>query len=375
MTTADPPLSTRRLARLLAILTVLGIILLGVQYHARDLRQQAAACRFHDPKKSETLARQSARWSWNDADARLLLVEALVRQGRDAEALAELDQGGFAAGHVAPLLDLAQEAQSRGRLGVARGLLLAADRPAEGERDLEVGLCLAAIEHQMLRTSDALARVEALSRQWPDEPAAWRLLASLRHESGDVAGAIAAARHALKLRPGDHALRFLLAEWLLDWGDAAAAREALAELPPGQAPPVLRARLLRAEQKPADALLILESLPTREQTPAALLLRGTVMLDLGKVEPALSPLRQAVARDPRMVEAHYKLAEAYRRLNRVAEADSHLATARQLTEARLRLLRLLSRASAEPGNEPLREQVAEAYQQLGRRGPSPRTTP
>jgi addiction module HigA family antidote len=66
--------------------------------------------------------------------------------------------------------------------------------------------------------------------------------------------------------------------------------------------------------------------------------------------PALERLRHAVGVDPLDAQAHYRLSRAYRQLGRIPEADSEVATFKQLREAKERLHSAYVHIYKESGN-------------------------
>jgi tetratricopeptide (TPR) repeat protein len=72
----------------------------------------------------------------------------------------------------------------------------------------------------------AIAELEAVTALDPDSLDGWRLLATLRHDAGDQAGAVFAWRRALGIEPSDLDTLFNLAVTLGALGRTDEAREA-----------------------------------------------------------------------------------------------------------------------------------------------------
>ncbi|MES1945014.1 hypothetical protein PC39_12892 [Salinisphaera sp. PC39] len=94
---------------------------------------------------------------------------------------------------------------------------------------------------------DTAARgYRAAADRWPDEPGPWLGLGNTRHARGDLDGAVAAFRRALKIDPGLVVARNNLAQALAERGCKTAAERqierALDEAPPDLAPAVRRTR-------------------------------------------------------------------------------------------------------------------------------------
>lgn len=90
----------------------------------------------------------------------------------------------------------------------------------------------------------------ALTKETPDDPAAWLKLAAVCRMEGDRAAALAAATRAVAIAPYEFTALLLRADLLDAAGDPAAGlafERALAQRPPGDTPPAMRPVIVRAE--------------------------------------------------------------------------------------------------------------------------------
>ncbi|MGD0790510.1 MAG: tetratricopeptide repeat protein [Terriglobales bacterium] len=77
---------------------------------------------------------------------------------------------------------------------------------------------------------------------------------------------------------------------------------------------------------------------------------GKVLMSTGQPEKALEHLLNAVRVDPLNAEAHYRLSQAYRQLGRISEAESEVATFKQLRKVKERLRSAYARVYKESGS-------------------------
>jgi Flp pilus assembly protein TadD len=152
----------------------------------------------------------------------------------------------------------------------------------------------------------------------------------------------------------ERAIRTTLVGLLVDIGEPKSARaefDRVAARGPLTVELELRqAQLLRLERRYPEALAAVQTLLERDNnSPRALMLRGTLQLDLGHSQPARDDLQRLVQLEPKNKEAHYKLAQALLRLGDSAEAKKHLQISEQLTQE---AIRSLGGASPSPAKEP-----------------------
>jgi len=135
--------------------------------------------------------------------------------------------------------------------------------------------------------------------------------------SGDLRAALVDLRTLLRKNPQMLAARVALGEVSLEMGDVDSAIRELevardSSLPLEQVAPSL-ARAYLAGQRPADALALLDSVPTVGTVASLSALRGTALLALNRVAEAKQAFETAVRVDPQSVDALLGLASAVAR--------------------------------------------------------------
>jgi len=341
--------------------------------NSRQLYQQARELLPSDPGQADALLIRSIDAAGgNFPEAQLLRCRLLGAQGRWIEAL-----GGFtliADTSKCPaeeLAGLAQEAAAANELLLAEK---AGDAAVQQKPQREEWLRpLVSVKYRLKKFDDLLK----LTRQWseasPGNPQPWEITAQTCKEMMRMQEAIDAYREAIqRTTDREQILRFRgdLLNLLIDAGDVEGARAEMDILL--AAPPVtdkLRTRhahLLRLEgDSPAALREIEEVLKTSPDSIAALMLHGILLLDEGQVEPAAADLERVVRADRYNKEAHYKLAQAYLRLNQPEKAQPHLEQSERLTEMSIEILNLIGKAKEDPDNAAIRSQIAKLYEQIG----------
>ncbi|MDZ4736487.1 MAG: tetratricopeptide repeat protein [Rhodospirillaceae bacterium] len=153
------------------------------------------------------------------------------------------------------------------------------------------------------RKPDAIAALDALLAHTPDHRDALKLVASLRRESGDIAGAIVAGEALIKLRSQDAASWSSLA-WsyrlALDWPRAeATSRRAAALDPQSASAQIHHAIALVMVGDPAAGLAVADR--ARALDPGnvdAEDARAAALRDLGRIDEALQSVARTLAIDP-----------------------------------------------------------------------------
>lgn len=187
--------------------------------------------------------------------------------------------------------------------------------------------------------------LDAMTAVGPESARMFQIIAQRRAESGDVQGAIEYFRKAIELNPQLPGVRFEYAQTLLQDTSSLesldAARDQFQQVlseNPANAP---------AERLLGEALLLLgEDDAAKKHFERALRLNpedaeahfGLGKLLVGGEDPAIAAkhLEEAIRLNPQHVLAHYRLANAYQRLGRSAEADE--------TSSRFEALRAAERA-------------------------------
>jgi tetratricopeptide (TPR) repeat protein len=220
-----------------------------------------------------------------------------------------------------------------------------------------------------------------------DSDSAWRAMATFRRNAGDIPAAREALERAIERTPGDPAaLRFELADLLIEEGDLEGARTIADELDEPAYSHLLRGAIALKENDPKAALTAFESGLRRWPNNAnARYLAGIAAEELGDTSRAMAEYREAVRNDPartdaalRLAQLHFERAEYPAAIDFIntqikkrpfAGSTAHVLAARAATAqgdhagAALALQELLSR----PGHEvtALVELATAASQSLG----------
>ncbi|MEX0808556.1 MAG: tetratricopeptide repeat protein [Dongiaceae bacterium] len=226
----------------------------------------------------------------------------LHRAGRDADALESCDAILASEPERGDLWRL--KAVLLSRLGDTAGACAALARAIAldpGDPDLrfqQAGLLI-----HLDRKQDAIAALDALLARVPDHVEALKIIASLKRESGDLAGAIVAGEALIKLRPTDAASWSSLARsyrLALDWPHTEATSRRAAALDPRSAPAqVHHAIALVMVGDAAAGLAVAERARALDPGSAdAEDARAAALRDLGRVDEALKSVARTLAIDP-----------------------------------------------------------------------------
>jgi tetratricopeptide (TPR) repeat protein len=199
--------------------------------------------------------------------------------------------------------------------------------------------------------------------QWRPEAIQARVLrAAIREQLGDYQDACDDYRTVLDIAPDNREARMRLAKALVIRQEHDAARrefEACASVTPDDADAWLGlAQCARRAGDTAKAHEYLDRLFTLKLTPQQ---RGTtlgelgkVLLDEGKTEEAVEPLRLALTIVPGDANIHHALGTALARLGRAEEAAFHHARMQHLRKQFDRLTQITGQLTDDPGNADLR---------------------
>ena len=180
---------------------------------------------------------------------------------------------------------------------------IAADPAVAAPLRLRLGLALIAAE----RLIEAIAALDALTRDVPQSPSAWQALGAARRLADDVPGAGAAFERVLRLRPADPLARLSRAQVAADLGRPAAAlwTQALASDPASGPARIALAAALAGEGRAeegfgllrerlaqvthwAEGWTALASLTHRWEGPEAFRAAARAMFDADPSAPALT---------------------------------------------------------------------------------------
>jgi len=157
---------------------------------------------------------------------------------------------------------------------------------------------------------------------------------------------------------------------LIHLGERDEARERYSELAsmkphytPDTTDQINQARLLRLEGELASAMgLVSEILKLDVTNVAALLLRGTLAMDVRDYGAAESDLQKVVALSPMSQQGRYKLAITLTRLGRNEEAAVHFNESRRIQNLMDRILELRQKAELRPEEE---SELVDAFEKAG----------
>jgi tetratricopeptide (TPR) repeat protein len=359
-----------------ALLIVAGAALSGwlwLRPSPQALYQRALRIVSSDPAAAETLFRKAvARAGGNFPDAQLQICRLAVRR-RDRDEVrkicATLDWRG---GRSDLILGLGRDAVAAGDWGLARQARIElGTRPRqEAAPALEN---LAEFYRRHRQPAEELACLVERVAVAPDDPRSWWQLALAHETRENPAAAAEVYRRAIEhtLPPQDDVeMRHRQIERLLDCGDVEAAREGLARLEARDESQVARMQVHRAHlhRLAGDfeaALADLEPVwPQIGEIPDAIKLKAILQLDAGQFDEARRGLQRVVDAHPFDEVAHFKLAEACRRLGLADDEQTHRARHRGILAKRLEIRRLAAQLERRPANRQDCLTLARLYREL-----------
>jgi Flp pilus assembly protein TadD len=228
------------------------------------------------------------------------------------------------------------------------------------------------VRYELGRDDETLAACRELIGLLPDDPAPWMVIALVFEKQGKLNQVIEPLKKYIELSHGSaDRHRAQLVEYLARVHLVSEARAEFdrlrADHPELVVPPSLtEARLLQPEGRDAEALKITAAyLRQHPGDLAALNLRGQLLLSRGENQSAAEVFRKIVERTPNDHEAHYQLGQAYARLGERENADQHFRVQQRLVRAKTEIHRLQRRASREPSNVAVREEIAKLSDEVG----------
>ena len=335
------------------------------------LYHQAQAILESDPEKAAMLLEDATGTSlWELRDAEVLWARTLLRMGQTDEAT-----GCFS------LIESPQLAHSE-------GLVKLADEASAQKLPLLAIFALEAIAPTDLRRCDAIDRLIPLKLQlggdlaalsladeWtqlqPENPRPWLQKARLREKQAALPDALADYREYLSREHDPHrqadGLRSMI-RLLIATGERQQARTRWNELAHSTVTLTPLDKLAEAQLRRLEGDIdgawrqIEEVLKTEATNPVARELRGTLAMDRGDYDFAVSDLKLVIQQQPWSQGAHYKLAQALTKLSRGQEAAAHMNESHRLLKMSLRVLKLRSQDDLTSQET---EELASAMQQIG----------
>ena len=177
-------------------------------------------------------------------------------------------------------------------------------------------------------SEEALARVDAIN---PDSVLSHEIRGDIMASMKNFDGALVEYKKAVDIAPNQAGTHYKLGDayWQLeDWADATEQFQAELANDPGNctAQWKLGDILLEQHTRPEEALDdINKALQTCPYLTEARPDRATALIRLNRYEDAMPDLKAAIKADPKEPRYHFMLAQAYRGLGRIADANAEMA--------------------------------------------------
>ncbi len=230
----------------------------------------------------------------------------------------------------------------------------------------------AKVRYDLGREDDVLEHCAELARLNPRDPQPWKWMAYVHEDRGYLEPLIEAYSKLVELSPEDaDEVWPLLIQTLIETGQAAEARQQFdqweARSPQLAAKsPLTQAQLLHLEGNAPEALRLAElALQDDPAEPAALMLKGKILLAQSKLEPAIEVFEKLVQIAPTYSNAYYALGQAYARHGDKQQAENYLAQHQRLLTLSVRIHSLERRAGRNPTDADVRLELAQLYEELG----------
>ncbi len=328
-----------------------------------------------DPARSERLAERAVlNARGNYPEAQLLQCRALAALEQWDAALGGLSLiKDYSTCDAVDLLALGEEALQAGKLMLAEAALVEAAKMS-GPAAARAMERLVSLDLHSGRRDDALKRCREWQSAAPLAPRPWALAGDIESSSANLLAAIDDYREALRRAPDSQLateVRSSLAQSLIHNGDTSAARMEfdflLASGPLTGKLSLSYSQLLRIEGRHAEALAEVErQISEAGATAEALKLRGILSLDEGKLDSAISDLKESVRLNPFDIGAQHKLGQAYLQLGDPEAAKPHLEKSQQMIEATFRLSDQQEKLREHPNNPELKKELKSLNTILGR---------
>jgi tetratricopeptide (TPR) repeat protein len=220
-------------------------------------------------------------------------------------------------------LKTAQALLAEGRLAEAEAPLSQAAASAPG--DAQILTLLAELKARLGETQEAVPLFRSAATLQPHSAKAHLNLGIALADTGDVSGALAEVKLAIQLDPADLRARLNLARFLADTGHPSQTRLAFqqaAKLDPSNAEVnFFWASFEKSEHQPARAAeLFAKVVLEQPENGQAYFLLGQCLQATGRNREAIAAWRKAVALNPSSGEEVYALAQALRSVDPAASA-------------------------------------------------------
>ncbi len=292
-----------------------------------------------------------------NADFLFALGQALVAQGKDAEAIPVLQRAvKINPGHTAASYQLGLALQRANRVNDAIPLFekAAVADPANAEILTNLGMALC----QAQRAKDAVPVLQHAVTLAPENPTAHEDLAAAYIQLSQFNDAVGQLRAALQLSPGAPQLHYNLGlafKMEDDAADAIPEFEAAEKLDPSASePPYALGLLYLQDGRYADAERELSaSLKLQPANGDGWATLGSVENHLGKLPEAASALEEAIRQRPDQPDPHLTLAAVLVKQNQPAQAAEQRKTAAELM--RTNMNRQRAEVASNSGNDMLKK--------------------
>ena len=366
-----------RLARLIilcAILTSGMVALWYVRQRPRWLLDDARKLVSSNPAAAEQLLESAiAANGGSFPKAQFLRCQLLAQLGKWDEALGGFSQIKDFSELPPPELARFADRAAGNRVPLLAELALnAARRQGPGLANILRQSIRFHLEHS--QNERALEECKELIKIAPEDPVARQILGSIRLERKQLNEAETAFRASIQRAVTSdqrRSVRELLIRVLLDAGRADDARKEL-NLLAAEGPLTNDARLADAYVSRLEGQLdraidavnwLVENAPDLEMRSR--MLRGMLWLDQGQPDSAAPDLEKVVEKQPYNKEAHSKLAQAYRKQNKLDKSRTHAMEAQRLTQMAEELLTQEESLVNDPTNAVTRQRTIELYEALG----------
>ncbi|TWT60870.1 tetratricopeptide repeat protein [Rubinisphaera italica] len=368
-----------KIYRLIILMSVL--ILMSVAFYwyrvfsPNQQYREALRISSYNPEKAELLLKEAIHCSSSEhPEWQFLRLKLLTKMNRWDEVLEVWNQ--MSDPNAFPAEDLCQlafVAQQNGQLDFAQRLF----QIARHDQQLRPNILrsLIQIKLQMGQEDLALKDCQELLELNRQDATVWQVIGTVHMTRKEVAEAEHAFRQCLKnsknsiqvMKVREDLIQVLIDAGQLEqaskeWDQLQATTSALSERALLE-----KAWLLRTAGEYVQGLKILEELlGTRKNASDKVYhMRGMLLIDAGKLEPALKDFRRVTSNQPWNKEAHQQLAVVYTRINQPELAEQHRRIAEELNDKSLTLLRLNGELMQNPGDKELRQQIADLYMELG----------